>query len=64
MKKVELYSFSGGYCKQMEIRGYSRNMLKKWSYSVFPCLYSRRVHFSHSCHDYTIEDCSKIRNKA
>ena len=49
----------------MEIRGYSGKMLNKLSYSVFPCVGLRqRVHFRNFCHDYLIENCLKIRNKA
>ena len=50
-----------------DIRCLGEHVEKKWSYSVFPCVYSRqRVHFSHFCHYYVIEDCSniiKIRHK-
>ena len=48
-----------------DIRCLGEHVEKKWNYSVFPCVYSRqRVHFSHFCHYYVIEDCSKIKNKA
>ena len=37
---------------------------KKLSYTIFSSIYSRQqVYFSHFCHDYLIDDCSKIRNK-
>ena len=51
--------------ESLEIRGYSGKMSKKLSFSVFPCVDSRkRVHFWNFCHDSMMEDCSKIRNKA
>ena len=63
-KNVELCGFSGSYSKKMEIRGYSGKMLKKWSFSIFTCVDSRkREHFLNFCHDSVVEDSSKIRNK-
>ena len=58
--------FPGVILTKLEIRGYSGKMLKKkWSYSIFSCVGLRlRVHFRNFCHDYLIEDCSKIRNEA
>ena len=57
--------FPGVILKKMEIRGYSGIKLKKLSFSIFPCVDSKkRVHFRNVCHDSLIKDCSKIRNKA
>ena len=76
LKKVELRGFSGNYSKKKwsyvvfpEITGdtwlFRENVDKKRSFSVFPCVDSRkRVHYWNFCHDSVIEDCSKIRNKA
>ena len=51
MKKVKLYDFFG-------------NMLKKIVIKFFLVLIQdNECTFSNFCHDYVVEDCSKIRNK-